>query len=576
MTPRTRGAVPNTARLTSPDDLSLFLQGSAIMIQVLTDSPVLLLVVVSTLGYGIGQISIKGSQLGVAGVLFAGLAVGALDPALKLPKVVTLLGLILFVYAVGISSGPSFFASLRRRGLRDTLLVTGVLGGAAVLAGGLAWALGLAGTTTGGLFAGSLTNTPALAALLERVQEGAPPELADTMSSEPIVGYSIAYPIGILGVMAAMAIARQLWGGIPKPDAATIPKAHTLGENLESRSIRVTEPTVHGTTVQELIQSHDWDVRFGRLQREDSEQQLVDPNTPLYVNDVVSVVGESEDVAPVIEALGQPADEALEASRETYDAREIFVSNADVTGRPIRDLDVLQQTGATATRVRRGDAEWLATEDTVLEPGDQVRVVAQPETMRDVGERLGDSYHALSKINLLTLSLGITIGILLGLIPVPLPGGLSFQLGLAGGPLVVGLVLGTLGRTGPLVWYQPYAANRMMRQLGLVLFFAGVGTRAGYAFVNTLLGHGGLLLLGAGALITMTTAGAMLWIGHTLLRIPRGLLLGMVAGLHTQAAVLSYATQQAESEVPHLGYATVYPVATVVKILLAQVLFLVL
>lgn len=546
------------------------------MISLLTESPVLLLVVVSTLGYGLGQIPIKGSRLGVAGVMFAGLAVGALDPALKLPEVTTLLGLILFVYAIGIQSGPSFFAALRSKGLRDTLLAVGVLCGAAMLAVGLAVALGLADTTTGGLFAGSLTNTPALAALLERVREGAPPALVDTMTSEPVVGYSIAYPFGILGVMAAMFAARRLWGGIPAPDPGSVPNGHTLGEDLDSYSIRVTEPTVDGVTARALVEDRDWDVRFGRLQREGDEQELVTADTALRVDDVVTVVGEPGEVAPVIDTLGRPADEQLETRRERYEARQVFVSDADATGRPLRTLAVLQQADAMVTRVRRGDVEWLATDDTVLEPGDQVRVVARPAAMERVCARLGDSYRALGKVNLLTLSLGIMVGILGGLVPVPLPGGLTFQLGLAGGPLVAGLVLGWLGRTGPLVWSQPYTSNQVLRQLGLVLFFAGVGTRAGYAFVDTLLGSGGLLLMGAGAVLTLATAGTMLWVGDRVLGIPRGLLLGMVAGLHTQPAVLSYATQQAESDVPNLGYATVFPVATIAKIILAQVLFRVL
>ena len=544
------------------------------MIQLLIDQPILLLVVVSALGYVLGQIKIKGSSLGVAAVMFAGLGIGALDPALKLPEFTTLLGLILFVYAIGLSSGPSFFAALRRKGVRDNALVIGLLGMAALLTGVLAWTLGLPGTTASGLFAGSLTNTPALAALLERVQASAPPELLDTMQSEPVVGYSIAYPFGIIGVMIAMFVAQRLWGGPAEPDTEAVPNAHTLGEDLESYSIRITQPTVDGQTVRELMEANDWDVLFGRLRRTGRPQQLIDADTTLRLDDVVSIVGEAEDAAPVIAALGEPAREQLEESRQQYDFRRIFVSNPDVTGRPLRTLRFLQQIGALLTRVRRGDVEWLATGDTVLELGDRVRVVARPEDMPTINERFGDSYRALSEVNLLTFNLGLMAGILVGLIPVPLPGGLSFQLGLAGGPLVVGLVLGKLGRTGPLVWYLPYNANLLLRQLGLVLFFAGVGTRAGYAFFNTLFASGGVSILLAGAVITLFTAGSMLWIGRALLGIPRGMLLGMVAGLHTQPAVLSYATDQAGSDVPNLGYATVFPMATIVKIILAQLLFL--
>jgi putative transport protein len=323
------------------------------------------------------------------------------------------------------------------------------------------------------------------------------------------------------------------------------------------------------------MRKHDWDVVFGRVRHAgDDEQILAEAETPIRIGDVVSVVGEAENVRPVLHTLGELAAEQLEASRKTYDFRRIFVSNPDATGRPIRDLRFLQQIGAIVTRVRRGDVEWLVDADTVLELGDRVRVVARPEDMPLVNERFGDSYKALSEVNLLTLNLGLMAGLLIGLIPIPVPGGLTFTLGLAGGPLIVGLVLGKLGRTGPLVWYLPYNANLLLRQLGLVLFFAGVGTRAGYAFFTTLLGGEGLLIFAAGAVLTCTTALSTLWIGYKALGIPMPLLMGMLAGLHTQPAVLSYALEQTDSDVPNLGYATVFPMATIAKIILAQLLLL--
>jgi putative transport protein len=172
----------------------------------------------------------------------------------------------------------------------------------------------------------------------------------------------------------------------------------------------------------------------------------------------------------------------------------------------------------------------------------------------------------------LAFSLGLAVGILVGQIPIPLPGGITFKLGTAGGPLIVALILGTLERTGPIVWTLPYNANLTLRQLGLILFLAGVGTRAGYAFVTTLTQGGGLVLFGAGAVITIVTATLMMLIGYKLLKIPMNLLLGMVAGMQTNPAILGFATEQTENDLPNLGYATVYPVATILKIILAQAL----
>jgi len=248
------------------------------MIDVLVDTPILLLVLVSALGYLLGQLTIKGSSLGVAAVLFVGLAFGALDPRLKLPEFTTLLGLILFVYAVGLSSGPGFVAALRRKGLRDNTYVVGILAAAALGVAGLAAALGLTRTVASGLFAGSLTNTPALAALLERIEAQALPRELDTLLSEPVVGYSIAYPVGIAGVILAIVIAQRAW----KVDYAAEAKNRDLagtpstGENLQSVSILVTNDRVTGATVQALVEEHDWDVVFGRIRTTGAGQDLVE------------------------------------------------------------------------------------------------------------------------------------------------------------------------------------------------------------------------------------------------------------------------------------------------------------
>jgi putative transport protein len=196
--------------------------------------------------------------------------------------------------------------------------------------------------------------------------------------------------------------------------------------------------------------------------------------------------------------------------------------------------------------------------------------------MKTVSTFFGDSYRALSEIDFMTFSLGLALGLLLGLIPIPLPGGVTLKLGLAGGPLLVAMVLGHLGRTGPMVWNLPYSANLTLRQIGLIFFLASVGTRSGYAFVNTLTQGNGPAIFLVGAIITFTVATATLWIGHKLLRIPMSLLIGMLSGLQTQPAVLGFALEQTDSELPNIGYAAVYPTAIIAKILLAQLLLVIL
>jgi putative transport protein len=203
-----------------------------------------------------------------------------------------------------------------------------------------------------------------------------------------------------------------------------------------------------------------------------------------------------------------------------------------------------------------------------------VRVLSKRDRLDALSAFFGDSYRALSEIDILSFSLGLALGLLLGALPIPLPGGVTIKLGQAGGPLIVALVLGAAVRTGPIVWSLPYNANLTLRQIGLVLFLAGIGTRAGYAFFSLLLqGQGWSLLLG-GALITLLVALAALWIGYRVFKIPFGLLSGMLAGLQTQPAVLGFALEQAGNDLPNVGYAAVYPLATIAKIVLAQALLL--
>lgn len=229
------------------------------MIDFPVDTLILLLVLVSALGYLLGQVKIKGSSLGVAAVLSVGLAFGALAPRLNLPEFTTLLGLTLFVYAVGRSSGPGFVAALRRKGLRDNTYIVGTLAAAALGVAGISTALGLMRTVASGLFAGSLTNTPALAALLERIEPQALPRELDTLLSEPVVGYSIAYPVGIVGVILAIVIAQRVWkvDDAAKAETHDPTSAQSTGETLQSVSILVTNDRVKGATVQALMQQHD-------------------------------------------------------------------------------------------------------------------------------------------------------------------------------------------------------------------------------------------------------------------------------------------------------------------------------
>lgn len=540
------------------------------MIRLLADTPLLLLFIVAALGLLVGRVKIGGASLGIAAVLFVGLAAGAIDPRLKLTELVYQLGLVLFVYTVGLASGPGFFASFRRRGLRDGAFTLSLLAGGAALAVALARLLHLRPSFAAGLFAGASTNTPALAAVVERLKSSAPAGM-EAILTEPVVAYSIAYPGGVLGVLAAIHVAQRLFRVDYENEPLSARDAPTLARRLENVTVRVAHDEATRAPALELLSTHALHVLFGRVKRGDLVTIVTD-DLRFERGDLVTVVGAEADVVKAAAFLGEIAPENIDADRSRVDFRRIFVSRPDITERPLSTLGLPQRFGAIVTRVRRGDVELLPDRDTQLELGDRVRVVAPRDRMDDVSKFFGDSYKALSEIDVITFGLGIALGLLLGQLPIGVPGGPSFKLGSAGGPLIVGLVLGRLGRTGPLVWTLPYSASLTLRQLGLVLFLAGIGTRSGDAFATTVAKGGALTLILAALTITLAISIAALFIGHRVLKIPMGVLVGMLAGVQTQPAVLAFGLEQTQNELPNVGYASVFPFATIAKIVLAQVI----
>ncbi len=545
------------------------------MIDLLLKNPLLLLFTVAGLGYLLGRIKVRGVSLGVSAVLFVGLFFGALHPDLKLPEIIYLLGLVLFVYTIGLSSGRGFFAAFKRKGLRDNALVLAMLILAAVLAALAHAVLALKATITAGMYAGSLTNTPALAAVLEQIKGFAPPAQLDQLLAEPVIGYSVTYPMGVIGVLFAIGLMQRVWKVDYRAEEQHQHDLAGVNRHIFNRTIRVTQTAACDQPIHELIRNQHWDVVFGRM-KQGAELSLVHGWTRFCPGDLVTIVGAQEELDRVTEFLGEESGEHLEFDRRELDYRRIIVSNPKVAGHTLRDLNLPQQYGAVVTRVRRGDVEFLPHGDTILELGDRIRVLTSRNNLDAVSSFFGDSYRAISEIDILSFSLGLAIGLLVGLIPIPLPGGSTLQLGFAGGPLIVALILGNIERSGPIVWTLPYNANLTLRQFGLVLFLAGVGTRSGYAFVTTFTQSGGVSLFIAGMIMTMSIAFLTLIIGYRLLKIPMGILTGILSGQQTQPAALGFALEQAHNELPNLGYATVYPLATIAKIVLAQLLLTVL
>lgn len=521
-------------------------------VQLLVEEPLILLFAVLAAGSAFGAIRFGSFSFGSAAVLFAGLAASAYNPELVVPRILGIFGLAIFAYGVGVSSGPQFFHVLRNyRGA--VVLVAGVLAAAAGVAVGLGHLFGLPGPIVSGLYAGALTNTPALAASIEALG-----------SDEPTVGYSVTYLGGVLGMVAAVA----LLGVAKLPRAEQVQAADAAPPELVHQTIRVTTEDVPmlGTIVEE---GH---VIFSRTQRDGVVRVATEGFRP-QPGDCVSVIGPQEAVDEVTQRLGHRSSTHLTLDRSELDFRRVAVSRHEVAGHTIAELKLLRRYGATATRVRRGDIDLLATDDLVLQIGDRVRVVAPRDRMGDVATLLGDSERGAGELDPTGFALGLLLGLLLGVVPFPLPGGGSFELGMAGGPLVVGLILGRIQRSGPLLWAVPFPAATALNQLGILLFLAYAGTNAGDDLVVALRSDQGIKILVAGLVVTAFAAAALILLGPVAAAIAGPRLAGLIAGFQTQPAVLTFANERfgADPRV-NLGYALAYPVAMIVKVLLAPLI----
>lgn len=541
------------------------------MIDILAAYPLLLLFVVSAVGYLVGRIKIAGSSLGVAAVLFTGLGFGAIDPRLQIPEVILFLGLSMFVYTIGLSSGTAFFKAYQKNGLRNFLFVLTTLVGAGLVAA-LMWLLfDFSAATITGVYSGSSTNTPALAGVIDYINNAFPDTQAKGMVEEAVIGYSFSYVMGVLGAIIAIMVLERLFRIDYKAEARTLRREYPVGEDLSSATVEITNPEVCNVHLRDLFRQHDWNVVFGRILHDD-RVTLSEWASTLELGDVVMLVGSEEDLDKAISTLGKRIDSNLDADRREFDVRRIFVSNPEVVGRTIASLNINERYNAIITRIRRGDTEMLVKGDTMLELGDRIRFIARREDLKELSVLFGDSYEAASKVNLFSFGVGISLGLILGTITFNFGEGLSFKLGYAGGPLVVGLLLGTLRRTGKVVWTLPFSAGLSLQQMGLTLLLCGIGVRSGQAFVQSVSVEGVWIFL-ASCVISLSAAFLLLIVGYKLLRLPFSLLVGMVAN---QPAILDFAASRTGNKIPHYGYAMVFPIALVAKIVISQILFLLL
>lgn len=524
--------------------------------------PIVRLFVIIAAGYLLGEIRFPGGfRLGVAGVLFVGLACGALSPSLDLPGEFQTLGLVLFVYCIGLQAAPGFLKSFRRDGLQ---LNAAVLVALLVVVGLVAlcarWS-GRPASLIAGTFCGALTTTPGLGAVTEAlVRNGGPAGEVDLA----VVGYGVSYPIALLVVLVLTEILVRRFPTTGATPATTPPGPASL-------TIQVERLAADGVSWLAAELEEKAGVLLTHRRLPGGAVEPVTPTTPLTLGCSVVAVGSVEGLRSATGLLGHLSAASVPADLAQFEVHRYFVSNRAATGRPVAELD-LGRLGAAIVKLRRGDVDLPVTPATKLEVGDRVRVISLREKEAAVRAFFGNSLTVLTETGYFSIALGIILGLLLGQIPVPVPGlSQPVKLGLAGGPLVVALWLGARGRTGPFVWTIPNEVNLTLRQLGILLFLAAVGVKAGQSLPEHLRHFG----LGMIAWSTAFVVAAHLTLLACLLALrqrDQPVLLGTMAALQTQPALLSFAATRTDSGPLNTAYATAYPLAVVLKIIFAQLI----
>ena len=535
------------------------------------------LALVAVVGLWIGNVKIRGVGFGIGGVLFGGIIVGHFvdqaGVALSSPMLhfIQEFGLILFVYTIGIQVGPGFFASLRVSGLRLNLFAILI-----VILGGLVTAVlhklfNIPLPVVLGIFSGAVTNTPALGAGQQILRDlGVPFEVVDQMG----MSYAMAYPFGICGILLTMWLVRLFFRINVEKEAQRFEESSGNGHaHLHTINVRVENPNLNQMAIQDVPMLNNDNIVCSRLKR--GELLMVPaPGTLIQAGDLLHLVGRPEDLHNAQLVIGQEVATSLSTRGTDLKVERVVVTNEKVLGKKIRDLHVKQRYDVVISRLNRAGVELVASSSASLQFGDILNLVGRPEAIDAVAAELGNAQQKLQQVQMLPVFIGIGLGVLLGSIPLFIPGfPAALKLGLAGGPLIMALILGRIGSIGKLYWFMPPSANLALRELGIVLFLAVVGLKSGGDFVATLTQGDGLSWIAYGIFITAIPLLTVGILARMLANMNYLTLCGMLAGSMTDPPALAFANNlHATSGAAALSYATVYPLVMFLRIITPQLL----
>lgn len=542
-----------------------------LFIQSETAQAIFLLGMILSVGLILGQIRVFKIQLGISGVLFAGLLFGHFKITLPMALLdfTREFGLILFVYAIGSQVGPSFFSSFKRHGLRFNLYALSFVLTGTLLALLLAKLFHLPVPALAGLLAGAVTNTSSLAAAQQALLES---EKFTLMVPQATLSYAVTYPIGLCGVMIGFLVAQKLLKvRLSEEQKSFIETQNDHASQIEVMDLRIDNANLHGLPIRQIPFLKNQSIVISRISHENQVEQA-DSDTVLRMGDIIRAVGPRHQLQEFKLIVGSESSIAPHLENALMSSR-VVVTSKKIAGQSIRDLDIRHVYGVTITRILRSDVELPALSSMELQYADTLVVVGSSEDIESFSKAIGNAPKELQQTELVTVFVGIALGIIAGSLSIPFPGLSSpIRLGLASGPLLISLLLSRVGKIGGLIWYVPPSANAFMRDFGLSLFLSCVGLRSGNQFLSTLFSEEGLTWIGCGFLVTVLPIFLFFILGRVWKKMNYLTLCGLIAGSTTNPASLAFSTELCRSNAQVMAYASVYPLVMILRVIIVQLI----
>lgn len=537
---------------------------------------VLILSLVIAFGILLGRIKVAGISLGITWILFVGIVFGHFNMNLDehLLHFVKEFGLILFVYSIGLQVGPGFFSAFKKGGLTLNMIAVGSVFISVVVAVVIHFVTGTPITTMVGVLSGAVTNTPGLGAAQQ-----ANSDMNGVDAPEIAMGYAVAYPLGVVGAILSLMLLRYLLRVDSSKEGADAERGlgHLQELTVRPVTLEITNEAIHNRTIKDIrpLVNRRFVISYIRSKDNEKTTELVNSETELHLHDRILVTMSPVDIDAVTAFFGKQVDDVEWGHDKKLISRRILITKPDLNGKTLAQLNIRKNFGVSITRVNRSGVDLVPTPTLQLQMGDRVTVVGTELGVGQTEKVLGNSMKRLNHPNLVPIFIGIALGCILGSIPFVFPGiPQPVKLGLAGGPLIVSILISHFGPRYKIITYTTMSANLMIREIGISLFLACVGLGAGKDFVDTIVNEGGYIWIAYGAIITVVPLIIMGCIGRYLCHLNYYTLIGVLSGANTNPPALAYSNDQTSSDAPAVGYATVYPLAMFLRVLTAQMLIL--